>query len=257
MSPVYLSTSFGRLAAYIHPGNPGCTPLLLLHGVYFDHRLWDGQLPAFTDRTVVTVDMPLHGLSKEAGQNAWDLADCGRLVIEILDGLQFKLVIGVGHSWGSMSLLRAGNLAPGRFAALGLCNMPFLPAGTRTVWQFRLQHLIVGFRSFYGGQVAKAMFGKDALRRQPELAEKVRRSLAVLSDAALRTIDRRVIVEADDARPLLESLRVPTLALKGAEDYVPAPPGLPLTLVPGGHVSPLEEPERVVKFMRKVVQLKP
>ena len=255
MTPTYLNTSLGKLATYVHAGNAQRDPLLLLHGVYFDHRLWDEQLPAFTDRTVVTVDMPLHGLSKEAGRGAWDLADCGQLVIDILDGLDLERVVGVGHSWGSMSLLRAANLAPDRFAALGLCNMPFSPAGTGTVWQFRLQHLLVGMRGFYGGQVAKAMFGKESLRRRPELGEKVRRTLALLSNDELRTIDRRVIVEADDGRPLLAALSVPTLALKGEEDYVPAPPGLPLTLVPGGHVSPLEEPERVVAFIREVVRL--
>jgi hypothetical protein len=48
--------------------------------------------------------------------------------------------------------------------------------------------------------------------------------------------------DAEDASKLIENLKVRALALKGIEDYVPAPPKIQTILVDGGHISPLEEP---------------
>ncbi|MFM7234827.1 MAG: hypothetical protein ACKO7B_05480 [Flavobacteriales bacterium] len=42
--------------------------------------------------------------------------------------------------------------------------------------------------------------------------------MGVLSNRNLRTIDQKVIIDADDATPLLEALKVKAIAVKGKED---------------------------------------
>jgi hypothetical protein len=153
----------GKIAVHIKEV-PNTTPILFLHGIFFDHHLWNYQVSRIKDRTTLTIDMPLHRDSKQPIPDNWDLEDFGDMLIDILDTLQLSKVIAIGHSWGSMTILRA-----------------------------------------------------------------------------------------DDASGKVQSLGVPFFALKGKEDYVPVAKGIHYTIVDGGHISPLEVPEEVLMFVRKVI----
>lgn len=75
----------------------------------------------------------------------------------------------------------------------------------------------------------------------------------VLSDEQIRHIDTTVIVRARDTSEMLANVTVKALALRGDEDYVPVPPNTIETIhVKGGHVSPLEQPEHVLRLITKL-----
>lgn len=245
MEKLFIPTRLGEIAVYRRAVENQRTPIVLLHGVYFDHRLWKHQVAAFGDRTLILPDMPLHGDSRQITKANWNLDDCGGMLLDILNYLKIPEVIAVGHSWGSMSILRAAARAPERFESLLLCNMPFQAARPRQQFIFRLQHLMLPFRSFYTRQAAASLFGKRSLQYQPELLGELERPMRILSQRDIRTIDRKVILEATDAVHLMEQLPMMAIALKGEEDYVPAPQYLQTIVVKGGHISPLEAPEQV------------
>lgn len=230
-------------------------PIIFLHGVYFDHNLWSYQISRIKDRTVITIDMPLHGVSAAHVPKYWNLANCGEMLMEILNALNIEKVIAIGHSWGSVTILRAANKYPERFLAIGFCNMPFEKTTSKMKLLFRIMHLLLPFREFYTKQVAKAFYGKQMLKEKPELFEHLDLSMSKLSPAAIKQIDNNVIINADNATDKITSLRVPALALKGKEDYVPVPK-LVTVIVEGGHVSPLEVPEDVYKFILSVTAMK-
>ena len=243
----------GELYAWIREV-PGTVPVLFLHGVYFDHHLWDWHTERITDHTTIAIDMPLHGKSGGQAKNGWTLADCSKMVIEILDALNIREVIAIGHSWGSMSILRAAHDNPDRFTAVGLCNMPFKAASIRTRILFKMQHLLLGFRTFYTKQVAKALFGRDTFQADPGLLALLESSMSRLSGTEIRETDTAVIIHAENTEPLIRSLEVPALALRGKEDYVPESAYIRTTTVLGGHVSPAEAPEDVFSFIRAVIE---
>ncbi|MEL6536350.1 MAG: alpha/beta hydrolase [Bacteroidota bacterium] len=250
----FVSTTMGEIAVYTSGPATG-TPLVMLHGVYYNHHLWDSIVANLTDQPILRIDMPGHGASKGGTPKEWTLVDCATMLLEVLDALEIPQAIGIGHSWGSMTLLRAAHRAPERFAALGLSNMPFLAGTPRTQWQFRMQHLLLPFRGFYERQVAKAMYGTAHRITQPNLTWLLTQSMRKVTARNIRQTDRAVIMYATDATAWVETLLVPALALKGEEDYVPVPPKLATTLVPGGHVSPLEVPEQVTQWIHKVIAL--
>lgn len=247
---IEISTNIGKIAVYQRFGTSGKTPLIFLHGVYFDHQLWDDMLEGLKDRTVISLDMPLHGASRTITNAGWNLEDCGNMLLEVLDSLHIHKVIAIGHSWGSMSILRAASKQPERFERVLLCNMPFQAAGNKQKMLFRLQHSMLAFRNFYTKQAAKALFGKGSLRENPQLIDKLRQSMGILSNSDIRLIDRKVIIEANDATALIQNLKVKAIALKGAEDYVPAPPNMETIIVAGGHISPLECPDTVLETIK-------
>lgn len=253
--PIRIMTHIGSIAVYVKENPSDKLPIIFLHGVYFDHHLWDSQFEAIKDRTVICLDMPLHGSSSGFPIKAdWTLADCSDMLIEILDSLKIPKVIAVGHSWGSMTILRAAHKHPARFASIGLCNMPFHAASNKQKVSFRLQHFMLVFRNFYTKKSAKNLFGKATLQANPELFGQLNRPMSKLSNRQIRQIDKAVILDAVDATSLIKTLKVKAIALKGKEDYVPTPPDMETIVVAGGHVSPLEIPQEIARLVARLME---
>jgi 3-oxoadipate enol-lactonase len=249
----YISTKLGKIAVYQKSVDSDKTPIIFLHGVYFDHHLWDKVIESIKDRPIITMDMPFHGLSKEMTKNDWTLDDCADMLIEVLYGLQLPKVIAIGHSWGSMTILRAAHKNSELFSTIGLCNMPFMAASKGKKLTISIQHAMLPFRNFYTQQAAKALFGSSSLIENASLARELKRSMDLLTITQIKHTDRAVIVNAKDTIGLLKTLKVKALALKGEDDYLPAPPYLETIIVKGGHVSPMENPEEVSEFIDRLL----
>jgi 3-oxoadipate enol-lactonase len=254
MEKSYISTKIGKIAIHKKEVQSNNVPVIFLHGVYFDHHLWDNQIAAINDRTVIAIDMPWHGESTENIAKNWSLNDCADMLVEIINGLKIEKVIAIGHSWGSMTILRATHKNPEKFASIGLCNMPFEAASLGTKIGFGFQHSALLFKQFYIKQSSKSLFGKQSLKENPALFENLYPSMIKLTAKQIRKTDRFVILKAKNTTSLIENLKVPALALKGKEDYVPNPPeNIELVIANGGHVSPLEDVEKVTEFCILVI----
>jgi pimeloyl-ACP methyl ester carboxylesterase len=253
----FIQTNIGKIAIHKTERTSDNLPLILLHGVYLDRHLWDKQVKQIDDRTIITIDMPLHGESREITKPDWTLNDCADMLIEILDSLRITKVIAIGHSWGSMTILRAANKHPKKFEAIGLCNLPFHAATKKQKATFGLQHSMLLFRNFYIKQTAKTLFGKTSLFKNSSLINQLSRSMCTLTNNDIKQIDKKVILDAEDATSLIQNLKVKAIALKGKEDYVPIAPKIETIIVEGGHVSPLEEPLMVLDLIKTLMKLSP
>ena len=234
----------------------GSSPIIFLHGVYFDHRLWEKVSAQFTSNTIIAIDMPMHGKSKRGVPKSWNMDDISQLLIELLDSLEIDRCYAIGHSWGSMSILRASVKSPERFLAVGLANMPIDKASQKRRRTFTLQHSMLGFRKFYTNQAAKSLFSPQSLTSQPGLKKVLNASMVLLKNSEIRQTDKAVITQVDDGRTYIDKLSVPVLGLVGKDDYVNVSPQIPTRIVEGGHVSPLEAPEAFVQFVKDVLALR-
>jgi pimeloyl-ACP methyl ester carboxylesterase len=253
MKKQIIKTTIGNIAVFSRKVD-NTIPIIFLHGVYFDHHLWDNQVSEIKDRTVITLDMPLHGESKEIVKSNWSLTDCADMLIEILDSLKIPMVFAIGHSWGSMTILRAASKHPESFEGIGLCNMPFLAASKKQKAFFGLQHSMLIFRNFYNKQAAKALYGKTSLAENPSLLKLLFRPMNALTNKDIKQIDKKVILDAEDATSLIQNLQVKAIALKGKEDYVPIPPNIQTIEIEGGHISPLEKPTMVLNVIQDFIK---
>lgn len=253
MKQEIINTTIGNIVVY-QKFVPNTIPVIFLHGVYYDHNLWNYFASRITDRTVITLDMPHHGKSKDITIKNWTMDDCATMLIEILDHLNHKEVYAIGHSWGSMTILRASVKEPKKFKAIGLCNMPFEEGTFGTRLKFGFQHLMLPFRKFYTKQVAKAMFSPENIKTKPEIVEYLDVSMSLLCNKEVRETDKAVITRVDNGNIYLENLIVPAFALKGTLDYVGTPKNIEMTVVEGAHTSPLEQPENVFTFIKKVIE---
>lgn len=254
MERTIIETQIGQIAVFLSKSDSPKTPIVFLHGVYFDHHLWENQVNSIHDRMVIAIDMPMHGESKSFIKSDWNLEDCANMLLEILDTLKIKKVIAIGHSWGSMTIIRAAHKNPNSFLALGLCNMPFKQPTKKEISNIKLQHSAMIFKKLYMNEAAKSLMSKKSIAKNPDLVNKLITSMSKLTNKEIKYTDKAVRMNAKDASILINSITIPMIALIGEEDYVGIPPKIETTIIPGGHVSPIEEPSYVIELINKLIK---
>jgi non-heme chloroperoxidase len=119
------------------------TPVVLLHGWAFDHRIWDRQIRVLTDagHTAIAIDLRGHGRSDRPHQG-YGLNRLARDVIAVIAQLDIEPAVLIGWSLGGVTALRVALDAPDRLTKLILVgsngvatsrqqNYPFgVPAST-------------------------------------------------------------------------------------------------------------------------------
>ncbi len=245
-----VDTTVGRVTVYLSEKTTS-VPFIFLHGVYLDHSIWNNIIKDsfFSNQSFILIDMPLHGKSKEV-HATWDLDQCAKMLLEILEALHVKTVIAVGHSWGSMVILRSAHLNPNKFTQLILCNLPYEKLSPLSKLLVKMRHPLLTFSTFYYNQAAKSMMAKSSIQANPDLLKTFTSMMSTLSKDELKKTDQEVLLNAKDSSHLIDTLKIPTIVIKGKEDYVPLPSLTVKYTISGGHISPLEAPQEVISIIK-------
>lgn len=232
-------------------------PLLLIHGITEDHRVWDELVPELErDHRVIRVDLPGHGESSPlATYSAGTLA---APIAELVQTLGLERPRIIGHSLGGVVATLLGALLPAR----SIVNVD---------QSLRLGPFIELVRSIaprlQGPSFVDALNEEMELLGGPRLPERVRRELR-----GYRVEARRPVVlglwlplanETEESvleplTPLLRQIRAPYLSLFGDD---PGPgyeswlrgliPSATVETWPGlGHWLHRVEPERFLARVR-------
>jgi pimeloyl-ACP methyl ester carboxylesterase len=250
----------GHLFTTAHGHGP---TFLFVHGFATTSRVWTKQfrdLPRAGIRTVA-FDHRGHGASTAPmGDVSIDnLADDIRVVVE---GLDLRDAVVVGHSMGGMALLafavRYPEVAAARLrglvlvstaARLGLAQIPLLG---RALTPFTAGFVRSGAwsRSDWSRWTARLLFGKDPYPSQVDLVR------ALLASAREETVvGCAAALTSFDLTGQLGRMALPTLVVNGTADLFTTPgdarrlaraiPDARLELLPGaGHMVMLEQAER-------------
>lgn len=100
-------------------------PILLLHATGFHSRCWNEVVRRLHHRQVYAADLRFHGDSGSQGEVSWSVMseDIRRLI----EALELRELIGVGHSIGGYLMARAAAALPCRFHHLLLIDPVILP----------------------------------------------------------------------------------------------------------------------------------
>jgi pimeloyl-ACP methyl ester carboxylesterase len=111
----------GNLSVFTETRGKGY-PLLLLHGGYLDHRMWDQQVQYFKSfYQVITVDLPGHSATSGI-DTSLKIQEVIRIV---MDSLKIKKTNVVGLSLGSMCAMDFSLAYPGKVNRLVLVSPGF------------------------------------------------------------------------------------------------------------------------------------
>jgi len=237
-----------------HGAIDATAPIVFTHGVFMDHTMWNPVRDAL-DTPSLALDMPGHGASPPL--TATTLDDHVAAVAITLERAGASGCVVVGHSWGGMAALRLAIRHPDLVAGLVLCNTPLRRTSGLSRLGFIAQQLAVSAHvvplPFFAAQAAKSLFDADVLAAKPQLVDAMRVRLAAMGRRNLSETVRSVLLEPGDSLCLLDQLNVPWRFVAGRDDYVLSggvaerlERTAQLVRVPGGHMTPLEQPDTVL-----------
>jgi 3-oxoadipate enol-lactonase len=257
-------------------GDDDDPPIVLMHGVTIDSRVWVKQARAFPDAGLRTIlfDHRGHGQSTrgETGHSVENLAADVRTVLE---GLDLHDAILVGHSMGAVAVqafvINHPDVAHDRVRGIVLLSGLARTPVTTARWFRKLADAVAERadvlgsamrRRDLGTTLARVSFGRDPL---PSHVELVRTMLAECDGDTIR--EALAALVNLDLTPDLPGIGLPTLVIGGTADVLTPPPesrrmaelipGAELVLVPRvGHTLMVEAAdvfdELVIDFARQV-----
>lgn len=231
-------------------GAQDAPPLVLAHSLGTTLEMFDPVVPALARRfRVVRYDARGHGQSV-AHDAVYHMGDLGRDLLNILDRLSLGPVHLCGLSLGGMVGQWMALHAPQRLRHLVLANTTAY-AGPPRVWEGRIKAVRHHGTAPIADAVIDSWFTPEFRARQPDAVAKVR--AMVVATSAAGYIGISCGMRDMDFRPDLPRITTPTLVIVSDADRATPPawgeavaaaiPSAQLVRLPGGHMSPIEQPE--------------
>lgn len=266
-----------RLHVLDSGAKPGQTapPLLFLHGMLAQLNHFTYALAAlFPERRVVMLDRPGAGYSQAAA--AQGMKGQAEAIAGAIDRLGLEKPVVVGHSFGGCVALALALDHPDRVAGLALiapltspvfaAPAAFAQLAASGMWAVRAGAWTLGplFSLSRVGLAQRLIFAPEPVTRgfwtRAGGFLSMRPASIIAAARELRAIPR----ELPGLIARYPTLSVPAGVLFGDEDVVLDPeaqgpsfcasvPGAELTVVEGGHMLPLTQPEAAEAFIRKLL----
>lgn len=237
---------------------PAGAPVLLLGGsLGTTLEMWDGQLPLAEHLRLIRFDHRGHGRSPVA-PGPYEIADLGRDVLALMDGVGIERASYCGVSIGGMVGMWLGANAPKRIASLILaCASAHLTPAS--AWAERAAAVLeAGSPEVVADTVVERWLTPRHAAEHPELRARLR-AMLVGTDAAAYAACCGAI-ERMDLREQLPRIAAPTLVISGSDD-----PAIPLqhqreiaaaiprarheVVGPAAHLAPVEQPAAINRLI--------
>ncbi|MGB0403156.1 MAG: alpha/beta fold hydrolase [Salibacteraceae bacterium] len=107
-----IALSFDNQRIYFTDQGTGKPTILFVHAWCTDGTLWKNQVEAFKkDYRVVTIDLAGHGKSGKSRKH-WNPENFARDVVAVINRLELKKVVLVGHSISEETVIRVARMEP-------------------------------------------------------------------------------------------------------------------------------------------------
>lgn len=233
-------------------GNPQKLPIIMIHGMTFDHNMWNPQIKVLKkDYRVIVYDMRGHGLSN-VGDGQYTYKMFANDLKDLMDHLNIESAILCGLSMGGAVALRTYEMHPERIIALVLSDTRSEADSNETKeWRENSIESIKksGLIPFTDGFLADT-FAIESFKTNPEAVKLIRNT--VLSNEPIAVCGVLLAQAArTDMTHVLPKIKVPTLIMIGEKDkFTPLSsskmmndniPGSELKIIDkAGHISNLE-----------------
>jgi pimeloyl-ACP methyl ester carboxylesterase len=241
--------------AYTSQGS-GAGALLFIHGWSGDRDYWSAQIDRFADDyRVVTIDLAGHGDSG-SGREQWTIQSLGRDVQAVVQELDLRSVVLVGHSMGGPVALEAARLMPDRVVGvIGVDTLQSVEFEYPAAWADQLTR----WREDFDGQcreMVRAMFREGT--SQTLVEEVVTDMCDAQPDVAIALLS---VLPDYDFAGALAATPVPVLALNSdlwptdAEANRRYDPDFDVRIIEGtGHFPMLERPDEFNRMLGQIIE---
>jgi pimeloyl-ACP methyl ester carboxylesterase len=235
----------------------GAPALVFVHGWSCDRSYWSRQIDHFAGRhKVVAIDLAGHGESG-AGRPEWTMPAFGADVAAVIEKLELRDLVLVGHSRGGDVIVEVALALPDRVAGLVWVDVYSTLGVSRT--PEAIEEFTRPFRANFATATrafVQRMFVPDS---DPELVEQV---VADMSDAPPEIavgVMEHAVANDDAILAALRELRAPLVAIN--PDYRPTDVealqrhGVKAVLMPGvGHFLMMEDPDTFNHLLDETIE---
>lgn len=235
----------------------GTLALVFVHGWSCDKSYWKGQLQPFSQRyKVVAIDLAGHGAS---GLNRKDytIESFGADVASVVERLDLKRIVLIGHSMGGDVIAAAARLLPrNRIAGLVMVDTYKKLGPGRTPAQ--VQALVAMLRPNFADSVRKLIRTLFVPSSDPSLVEWVTTDMSLAPPEVGLSAFEHSFNYSPEITKVLEELRLPTVALNPDNEPTDTASmnryGVEVVILPGyGHFLMMEDPNRFNAALEKVI----
>lgn len=241
-------------------GDAAGAPLLMLHGLGLDLRLWDSIVPLLPPwLCLVRCDLRGHGLS-DAPPPPYAMGALVRDAERLLTHLGLRDAVVLGHALGGMVAQALAVKRLDLVRALVLSNTA-ARIGAPSVWDDHLRRLRAG---------GLAAIAEDAMQRRFSRGFRAGPEAAAWRHMLIRTPQDgyegcAMAMAGTDLLTPTSGLRLPVLGIAGSEDGVTPPdlvretvalvPGSRMALIRGaGHLPCIEKPEAYASILTQFLK---
>ncbi len=252
-------------------------PIVLLHGITLAARIWGYQLHDLSaTHRVVAIDQRGHGRSRP-GRDRADLTRLGTDLLTVLEALDLRQAIVVGHSMGGMVVLRLLADRPEAFsrrlAGLGLVATSGGPLSRAPYWELLARTLarVAAVRLHLSHRAGRGLLppgdlayliarGSFGVAPRPAHVEMLR---AIIDDTSPVVVAELLAdVMTVDLCHAVGGAELPALVFVGSKDRLTPPwharrlaaalPRAELLTLPGcGHMVMLERPQELTEALER------
>lgn len=235
-------------------------PVVLIHGFPLSHEIWHAQRALQDEFRVIVPDLRGHGRSP-APEGIYEMSLLAQDLFALLDRLEVRQAVWVGHSMGGYVALAGCRLARERFLGLALVNSQTLADHDEARrGRLALVEKIATGGSHIAAEVMLPKLFSPQLPVDSPLREEARQIIAATPATgiigALQGLARRT-----DSTTLLAEVDFPTLILAGSEDQIiplersrqlhaQLHKGTLAVIAGAGHMAMRERPEETTRALR-------
>lgn len=253
------TTVNGLTFHYCAEGNPQGIPLIFLHALGTDLRIWDDVIVELSDRfRVFRYDLRGHGLS-DAPRGPYSHAENALDLLGLLDTFACEAAVVVGISVGGQIALEFALAYPQRVCAVVLSDTA-LKIGTDEFWTDRIQNVREHGLPFMADKIVARWFAPSFAEQQSSTYQGYLNMLSRTS--ADGYIGMCKALRDADFTNRVAPLAVPTLVMTGVSDVSTPPtaaraladaiPNAELKVIDdAGHMTCIEQPRVVAQHVQQ------
>ena len=247
-------------------------PVVFLHPTPLDRDYWRPLTKELAGIRAVVPDLRGHGVStlgSDLPVGTFDLVPDAPVltmdqlasdVLALLDQLSLRRAVFAGCSIGGYVMLEIWRRAPERMTGLVfICSkpQPDAPANLLRRAETIERARTGGVTALFDG-MAQTLLSETSRRERPEIVAEIRAHMTLTPEAEVAV--QAGLATRPDSVPTVPTMRVPILAIAGAEDasvtpadmeaFRSAPGGCDFHVLPGaGHFAAYEQPRKVAALM--------
>lgn len=255
-----IESSDGQVISYNVFGD-GDVTLVFIHGLGCDSRYWREQIPYFAEKyRMVTIDLAGHGHSQQT-RKIYSLESFAQDVKAVVEKLDAKKVILIGHSLGGGVIAEATKLIPNR--VIGLIGADTLQNVEESMSKEAVAQMVQGYKTDFKATMkpfAEQMMVEDM---NPELKQWIIDDVSAANPVVVISAFEEFMAKFDnyDMANTFKEIKVPVKCVNS--DFWPTDAevnrrymsSFEVSIIKGvGHFPMLERPDEFNKLLNRSIK---